>query len=355
MGREPARAGRDFGDAMPNLQLWRRRLARAPGASWQVIKTMFTSCFQYRVTGLAAETAFFAMLSIPPLIFGLSGAIGFIAGSFDPHAVDGFQEAVLTIAARFLTPESISGVVAPMLDSVLSAGRIDVISIGFLIALWSGSRTMAVLVDTVSIMYGRLGNRGLVRSTALSFLMYVVGVVTGAILLPLVLAGPRWIDEWVPHPLVRALYWPGVLALTTAMLATLFDLCVGIRKRHWRSDLPGAVVTLLIWLGGSAALKSVLVNTFNAQSFYGPLSAPIAVLLWLYVMALAVLIGASLNAAIQQRWPQFSGIDPSQAAQMLPPNPRIAFAFRARRPRARKPHRRPDGEQAPDGRPTNET
>ena len=46
---------------------------------WRVLAQTLAACLRYRVTGLAAEAAFFAILSLPPLIFGLAGSIGFIA------------------------------------------------------------------------------------------------------------------------------------------------------------------------------------------------------------------------------------------------------------------------------------
>jgi membrane protein len=62
---------------------------------------------------------------------------------------------------------------------------------------------------------------------------------------------------------------------------------------------------MFCWVFGSALLRIVLVGTASGStSIYGPLAAPIAVLLWLYLLSIAVLIGAALNAAFDQIWPQ---------------------------------------------------
>ena len=62
---------------------------------------------------------------------------------------------------------------------------------------------------------------------------------------------------------------------------------------------------MFCWVFGSALLRFVLVGTAKGStSIYGPLAAPIAVLLWLYLLSIAVLIGAALNAAFDQIWPQ---------------------------------------------------
>jgi membrane protein len=268
------------------------------------------ACLRYRVTGLAAEAAFFAILSLPPLIFGLAGAIGFVADRFDVETIASFREEVLGLSARALTPEAVNSVIAPTLDDVLSGGRFEVISIGFVLALWSGSRALNVLVDTITIMYGLGGKRGIVRTRALSFSLYVVFLLAGVVLLPLVLAGPSFVDKVLPNrlQLVSSLYWPVVLIGSVCILATLYHLSVPVRS-HWRGELPGAALTLLMWIGGSALLRLVLSLSTGGSSIYGPLAAPIAVLIWLYLISIATLIGAAFNAAVDKVWPRLSGID----------------------------------------------
>ena len=63
----------------------------------------------------------------------------------------------------------------PTVDDVLGTGRFDLISVGFLLSLWSGSRALNVFVDTISIMYGQSGVRGIVRTRVLSFTLYLAG------------------------------------------------------------------------------------------------------------------------------------------------------------------------------------
>jgi membrane protein len=277
---------------------------------WQVVAQTTGACLRHRVTGLAAEAAFFAILSLPPLIFGLAGAIGYVADRFDVQTIASFRVEVLRLSARALTPDAVSSVIAPTLDDVLSGGRFEVVSIGFVLALWSGSRALNVLVDTITIMYGLGGRRGIVRTRALSFSLYVVFLLAGVVLLPLVLAGPSLVDKVLPNrfELVASLYWPGVLIGSICVLATLYHLSVPVRS-HWRGELPGAALTLLMWIGGSALLRQVLSLSTGGSSIYGPLAAPIAVLIWLYVISIATLIGAAFNAAVDTVWPGLSGID----------------------------------------------
>jgi membrane protein len=75
-------------------------------------------------------------------------------------------------------------------------------------------------------------------------------------------------------------------------------------RTSWRYNLPGAVLTMATWILGSYLLRWVLTNTArDSTSIYGPLAAPIVVMLWLYLLCIAVLIGAALNAAFDRIWP----------------------------------------------------
>lgn len=278
---------------------------------WRVVAATLRSGVRYRVTGLAAEAAFFAVLSLPPLIFGLAGAVGFVAQELDVQTISGLREDVLALAGKVLTSESVSKVIAPTLDEVLSGGRFSVISIGFVLALWSGSRALNVFVDTITIMYGMAGRRGIVRTRALSFALYLVFLLVSVVLLPLVLAGPSFVDTVLPRHLesLGKLYWPVVLLSSICVLAALFHLSIPVRTR-WRAALPGAALALVAWIGGSLLLRLVL-GASTGTSVYGPLAAPIAVLLWLYLIALAVLVGAAFNTAVDAVCPQLSARDPS--------------------------------------------
>ena len=258
-----------------------------------------SSCFRYRVTGLAAEAAFFAILSLPPLVFGLAGTIGYIARQFDVTQVGVLKNRVIDLASQALTPDTVEKVITPTMDDVLQGGRLDVVSIGFVLALWSGSRALNVFIDTISIMYGFGGHRGIVKTRALSFTLYVVALLIGIVLVPLVLAGPDVVADVIPErlALLRKAYWPSVLVLSVGFMTSLYHLSVPAKKT-WRSGVPGAVFTLTLWILGSYFVRWALGFSAGGTSIYGPLAAPIAVLLWLYVLSISVLIGAAINAAI---------------------------------------------------------
>lgn len=283
----------------------RARLLAVKEVAWKLLTATVGACFRYRVTGLAAEAAFFAILSLPPLIYGLTASISYIVRKIDPTQVENFRESVIDLSSKVLTEESVNKIVVRTLDQVLQGSRFDIISIGFVLSLWSGSRALNVFVDTITIMYGLGGRRGIIRTRMLSFSLYIVGLIVGVVVLPLVLAGPRLVDKFLParFDFVNGLYWPVVIVLSIAFLTSLFHLSVPVRTQ-WRHDAPGAILAFAMWVGGSYLLRLVLESA--TTSIYGPLAAPIAVLIWLYLTALAVLIGAALNSAYDRMWPETS-------------------------------------------------
>ena len=120
------------------------------------------------------------------------------------------------------------------------------------------------------------------------------------------MAGPRLVNRVVPDRLdfLNELYWPIVVVLCICFLATLYHVSVPVRT-SWRYNLPGAALTMAIWIFGSYLLRALLTGTAKGStSIYGPLAAPIVVMLWLYLLSIAVLIGAAVNAAFDRLYPE---------------------------------------------------
>jgi membrane protein len=290
------------------LALLQRLVRRVGHSLWRLITATVAACLRWRVTGLAAEAAFFAVLSVPPLIFALTGAIGYVVDEFTVAQIEEIRRRVIDLASQAMTESTVDAVIAPTFDIVVEGGRLDVISIGFVLALWSGSRALNVFVDTITIMHGLGGERGIIRTRALSFGLYVLGLLTGMVTIPLVVAGPTLVQRWIPDRVafLEGLYWPTVLLLCVCFLATLYHVSVPVRSA-WRYNLPGAFFTILCWIGGSWLLRTILTATAGeSTSVYGPLSAPITVLIWLYIVSIAVLIGAALNASVDVVWPRLT-------------------------------------------------
>jgi membrane protein len=278
--------------------------ARVRAALWQILRGTSVSAFRYRVTGLAAEAAFFTLLSLPPLVLGLIGTLGHFRSMLGNETVTDIRTWVIEKAQTVLTEQSVDTVVKPLLDDVLRGGRVELVSLSFLVSLWAGSRALNVYVDTITIAYGLSGVRGVVRTRLRAFFLYVGGLGVGLVIIPVLVAGPTLVLRWLPEGarVLHLLYWPVLIIVSVVFLASLYYLSVPARTAWWRG-LPGGGVALAIWALGSLVLRLYLDGSASGVTVYGSLGAAIAVLAWLYVTALAVLIGAALNAEIDKLWP----------------------------------------------------
>jgi membrane protein len=291
----------------PSLrQRVRRVLEPVPGAvsAVRLVVETVVVAFRYRATGLAAEGAFFTLLSVPPLLLALVAGAGFATQWLAPVTLSRIRGTLEEWSLRFLTPDTVEEVIMPTFDETLAGGRADFLSVGFLIALWSGSRALHIFLDGISIMYGQGGRRGPVKARALSLTAYLVSVVVAGVMLPLLLVGPTLLRSWLPDQLawVTTLYWPVATVVGVLALVGLFHVATPERSPFFR-DLPGAVLTIVAWRVSSALIRVWAGAAAGGTSVFGPLTVPIILLVYLYFLAFSVLLGACFNAAVRRLWP----------------------------------------------------
>ncbi|HWB65723.1 MAG TPA: YihY/virulence factor BrkB family protein [Mycobacteriales bacterium] len=260
-----------------------------------------------RLFGLAAEAGFWQLLSLPSLILGVLGVIGYFSGPLGSDNLNDLLRTIDDALNKVIVPSAVQSTIRPALHRILFGGRADVVSIGFVVSLWTGSSAMATYVNTITIAYGQRHVRGAVRSRLVALRLYVAFVLAMIVLLPAVALGPSHFvnvfpDAWhhAVSDVTTIAFWPVVVAVSMALLATLYHQAVPV-KVPWRRTLPGAVVAVVIWIVGSTLLRLWLAFAFRSTATYGPLSAPVAVLVFLYLTALAILVGAELNAEVERR------------------------------------------------------
>ncbi|HEX3823115.1 MAG TPA: YihY/virulence factor BrkB family protein [Mycobacteriales bacterium] len=281
-------------------------MTSVPGLVWSALRRSWHD----RVMGLAAEAGFWQLLSLPSAILAILGTIGFFSGPLGADNLNHLQRSIDNAMTHVIVPSAVNSTIAPALHRILFGGRVDVVSISFIVSLWTGSSAMATYVNTITIAYGLRNQRSAVRSRLLALRLYIGFVLATIVLLPALVLGPSDLvnlfpDRWhkVVHGITEVAFWPVVLLVSLSLLATLYHRAVPVRT-PWRRALPGAVIAVVIWVVGSVILRAWLVFAFRRTATYGPLSAPVAVLLFLYLTALAILFGAELNAEIDLSRPR---------------------------------------------------
>ncbi|GAA3939712.1 membrane protein [Amorphoplanes auranticolor] len=263
-----------------------------------------------RVLGLAAEASYWTMLSLPPLLLALLTLTGQLGTAFGADYSEPVAAAILGWADGVFTGQTMREVVRPLVIGTLHDDNSGLLSLSLLLALWSGSAALGNYVSAITVAYDMEGLRSFWRTRLLSLGLYVGALIVGTILLPLLVLGPGVLTRLLtrlPGPdltwLVTVGYWPLVSLLSVAALTSLYHVAVPVRTR-WRRDLPGAIAAMVVWIAGSVALRTYLASGLRSDT--GAAAAPIAVLLFFFLTALAVLIGAELNATIDDRWPDAS-------------------------------------------------
>lgn len=284
---------------LSTLRLVLRLLRRALAKAWAD-----------RVLGLSAEAAFWQLLSLPSLLLALVATLGYASRWFGDTTVDRTEERIETTLGSLLSRQVVSDLIRPMLHDVLHSGRADIISIGFLIAIWAGSSATATFVNTITIAYNMRDLRGAVRSRLLALWLFLGSVLIGVVVLPMLVLGPDVLKRISPKgerktftTLIDAGYYPVVVVFLLIGLTTLYHLAPP-RRLPWHRGVPGAIIAILVFLGGAAGLRTYI--TFIVEhnhAAYGTIAAPVATLLFFYVLALGVLFGAEFNAAVEQHSP----------------------------------------------------
>jgi membrane protein len=275
----------------------------------QVLGRALAKAWQDRILGLSAEAAFWQILSVPPLLIGLLGSLGYLGALIGGGAVRMIEDRLLDASARALTSDVVDDLVRPTLADILGSGRLEVVSLGFLLSLWAGSSATATFMNTIVIAYDQRDVRGPIRTRLKALWLFVVGMVVAVLTLPLLVLGRGVLLQLVPPDwrsttdmLIGAVYWPIVVVGLLLALTSFFHVVLPNRL-PWRRHLPGALLSLGFFLVAALLLRSYVADILTTALPYGALAAPIGALLFCFFFGMAVLLGAELNATIQSRWP----------------------------------------------------
>ncbi|HEY9311410.1 YihY/virulence factor BrkB family protein [Williamsia sp.] len=276
-----------------------------PFMLWRTI----TKSWDDSIFALAAQAAFWQTLSLPPLLLGLLGTVGFIADWFGPNTEEIISDRIISFSERTFSQNVVDEIIRPTVDGVLVSGRADLISLGFLLSLWAGSSAMASFVDSIVAAHGQHNVRHPVTQRLFALWLYICFLVLAVLTLPLVALGPTYVRDVIPdswHPATTVAinygYFPAVALLLIVGLTTLYRVALA-KPLPWHRLVWGALLAGLVFWCASALLRLYLAAITQTGYSYGALATPIAFLLFTFFLGFAIVVGAEFNSIVQQLWP----------------------------------------------------
>ncbi|MDG3016576.1 YihY/virulence factor BrkB family protein [Speluncibacter jeojiensis] len=283
-----------------------RDVLRTPG---KVIGRTVVRAWDDSIFGKSAQAAFWQTLSLPPLLLGLLGSLGFVGGWFGPNTVDIVESKIVSASRRVFSPNVVDQIINPTIGDMLARGRGEIVSLGFLLSFWAGSSAISCFVDSICEAHGQQDHRNPVWQRIFALILYVFFLLLGVFILPVVALGPSLIGKILPESwhtlgsqLLDTLYYPAVGVLLLLGLTTLYRLALP-KPLPWHRLAGGALLAGVFFLAAATVLRFYLGWVTSTGYTYGALATPIAFLLFTFFLGFAVVLGAELNATVQEFWP----------------------------------------------------
>ena len=283
----------------------RGRKAAAPAQiPWKGWKDIFwrtvNQTSEDRLLAIAAGVVFYGLLALFPAITALVSFYGLFASPATINEHLSFLAGVMPTDAYAIVQDQIARVVA---KGEIKLGLSS--ALGFALALWSANAGVKAVMDALNVVYEEDEKRGFIRLnlvslaytlTAILAMLVAVGAV---VVTPLVLsrAGLGGMTEMI----VRIARWPALMLSMLLGLSVLYRHGPSRREAKWEWISVGAVFATVTWFAGSAVLSHYFATVANYDATYGSLGGAIGTMMWMWMSAIVILLGAELNSEIEHQ------------------------------------------------------
>lgn len=270
-----------------------------PKAGWKDIALRVKDKVgENRVSLIAAGVAFYALLAIFPAITAMMAIAGLV---MDPSQVTNQLQAVTQMmpqqAAQIILDQAVA--VTGSEQTGLGLAFIG----GLLIAIYSASKGMTSLMQGLNVAYDEAETRGFFRRTLVTLTLTVAliaGLILGllaALAVPAVLAFlplPNWLET-----VLSLSRWALLAIMTITGLGILYRYGPARDDAEWKWLSAGAVMACIVWLVASIGFSIYVSNFGSYNESFGSMAGVIVLLMWLWISAFIILLGAELNAEME--------------------------------------------------------
>lgn len=277
-----------------------------PASSWKAVASKVGTRFKEdQVTLLGAGVAFYGLLALIPSLVAAMSIYGLVS---DPADV---ARQVENVAGGL--PESARNLLTEQLDAIVTSSSAN-LSIGAIVgiglALFSASTGINQLIGALNVAYREQESRGFLKLRALSLLLTVGAVVFAAAAIAAIAVVPALTRgtsvEGAGATAIDWLRWPLLLVGFMVALSVLYKVGPDRQDPRWRWVSWGAGIATVIWVLGSVAFSVYVTNFGSYNETYGSLAGVVVLMLWLLISSIAVLLGAFIDAELEQSTAQDS-------------------------------------------------
>lgn len=249
---------------------------------------------------VAAGVAFYSLLAVFPALAALVMIYGLFA---DPADVQRQLEPLKDV----IPPDAFS-ILDGQLSAVASKGT-QPLGLGLILtlglSLWSATAGIKALFTAMNIAYEERETRNFLKFNAVALLFTILGLAFVLVALAVIAAVPAAVDflgvEGWPRTGLLLLRWVGLAVFVMIALALLFRYGPSRASARFRWITPGAVVATILWVVGSVAFSFYVQNFASYNRTFGSLGAVVVLLMWFYLTAFIVCLGAELNAELEHQ------------------------------------------------------
>ena len=261
-----------------------------------------------RVGGLSAEIAFFGLLGLFPAVIVFAAALGSLDVVIGAGAAADTEEWLLDrVVETFGSDNTLRATIEELFDR----SNAGLITAGIVITVYASSRGFTAVVGALDVTYGHEDRRNWISTRVMGFVLTLFTLVVAALVAAMVVVGPllgggeeiaerlgagsAFTTAWVWFR------WPVVFVVVVCWAASLYHLAPR-RRTPWRTDLPGAVVGTVWWLAVSLGFRVYLdAASSGMNAVVGLLGGALSLLIWLYLLAMGLLVGAETNRVLSDR------------------------------------------------------
>jgi membrane protein len=271
-----------------------------PSGWYEIAKRTAHEVSRDRVLAVAAGVTFYGLLALFPALAAFVSLYGLVA---EPATVVEH----MAILGGVMPAEAYELVREQALKLTSEGEQRLGLSLAFslLLSIWSANAGMKAIFDALNVAYGEDEKRGFVALNLVS-LAFTAGVLLFALLgVAAVVAAPLLLDRLhlgsVAEPVIQIGRWPVLVVALSAGLAVLYRFGPSRDEAQWRWVSPGALLAVAVWIVASIGFSWYVANFEDYDKTYGTVGAVIGLMMWMWISATIILVGAELNAEAERQ------------------------------------------------------